>query len=73
MLVIGVAEPENGRVNEAQLALAKECQAYESDTGKTLLNVGRTLGVFGIWGVHGARQRILVSNILNPFNYVASH
>ncbi|KAK7747200.1 hypothetical protein SLS62_009142 [Diatrype stigma] len=60
MEVIGVAEPDPQRVNPEELALADEHQMYETDTGKTLLNVGRSLGILGIWGVHGTRQRVLV-------------
>ncbi|KAH7032954.1 uncharacterized protein B0I36DRAFT_320440 [Microdochium trichocladiopsis] len=60
MLVIGVAEPENDSATQAQLAIARDHQMYETETGKTLLNLGRSLGILGIWGVHGARQRILL-------------
>jgi hypothetical protein len=60
MAVIGVAEPEALALDEAQATLKEEHRLYEADTGKTLLNVGRTLGILGIWGVHGARQRILL-------------
>lgn len=60
MEVIGVAEPDPQRINPEELALADEHQMYETDTGKTLLNVGRSLGILGIWGVHGTRQRVLV-------------
>ena len=62
MLVIGVAEPENPTISNEQDALSREHNMYESDTGKTLLNVGRCLGILGIWGVHGTRQRVLVSH-----------
>lgn len=60
MLVIGVAEPENSGEESPEIVMAKEHQAYESETGRTLLSVGRSLGILGIWGVHGVRQRIMV-------------
>lgn len=60
MLVIGVAEPENDSATHAQITMARDHQLYETETGKTLLNFGRSLGILGIWGVHGVRQRILV-------------
>ncbi|KAI1498224.1 hypothetical protein F5X99DRAFT_420771 [Biscogniauxia marginata] len=59
MLVIGVAEPENGS-NAAEAESARQHHEYESDTGRSLHLVGRALIIAGIWGVHGIRQRILV-------------
>ncbi|RYP29914.1 hypothetical protein DL767_006513 [Monosporascus sp. MG133] len=59
MLVIGVAEPDNAGISEEQARLAVARQMYEADTGRSLLNVGRSLGILGIWGVHGTRQRVL--------------
>ncbi|RYP08008.1 hypothetical protein DL764_002154 [Monosporascus ibericus] len=52
MLVIGVAEPDNAGISEEQARLAVARQMYEDDTGRSLLNVGRSLGILGIWGVH---------------------
>ena len=82
MLVIGVAEPEHPVISDDQLALVQEHHMYETDTGRTLLNVGRSLGILGIWGVHGTRQRVLVSLssqqaiftlvILTPTSYIKS-
>ncbi|KAI2621729.1 hypothetical protein GGR54DRAFT_647001 [Hypoxylon sp. NC1633] len=60
MLVIGVAEPENGGVNAADEELAKAYQLYESDTGRTLYQMGISLGILGTWGVLNIRRRILV-------------
>ncbi|KAI1870625.1 uncharacterized protein JN550_005168 [Neoarthrinium moseri] len=60
MLVIGVAEPEHSAGDSPEVAMAKEHQAYESETGRTLLSIGRSLGILGIWGVHGVRQRIML-------------
>ncbi|KAH6655072.1 hypothetical protein BKA67DRAFT_559411 [Truncatella angustata] len=59
MEVIGVAEPENSS-DSLELVMARDHQAYESGAGRNLLNIGRTLGVLGIWGVHGVRQRIML-------------
>jgi hypothetical protein len=64
MLVIGVAEPENSSGDSPEIAMAKEHQAYESETGRTLLSIGRCLNIFGIWGVHGVRQRIMVGYLM---------
>ncbi|KAI1138834.1 hypothetical protein F5Y05DRAFT_352152 [Hypoxylon sp. FL0543] len=60
MLVIGVAEPENGGISAADLELAKQYQEYESDTGKTLYQLGTSLGILSTWGVLNIRRRILV-------------
>ncbi|KAI0840079.1 hypothetical protein F5Y06DRAFT_247559 [Hypoxylon sp. FL0890] len=60
MLVIGVAEPENSGINAADLELAKQYQEYESDTGRTLYQLGTTLGILSTWGVLNIRRRILV-------------
>ncbi|KXJ92690.1 hypothetical protein Micbo1qcDRAFT_160460 [Microdochium bolleyi] len=72
MLVIGVAEPENDSATQAQIAMARDHQLYETETGKTLLNLGRSLGILGIWGVHGVRQRILLYRRYAhiPFHYL---
>ncbi|KAI8625135.1 hypothetical protein F5Y19DRAFT_451040 [Xylariaceae sp. FL1651] len=60
MLVIGVAEPENGGINSLEAEAAKLHHEFESSAGRHLLRIGRVLVVAGIWGVHGVRQRILV-------------
>ncbi|RYO79363.1 hypothetical protein DL766_008215 [Monosporascus sp. MC13-8B] len=57
MLVIGVAEPDNAGISEEQARLAVARQMYEADTGRSLLNVGRSLGILGIWGVHDGQPR----------------
>ncbi|KAF3023060.1 hypothetical protein E8E14_012697 [Neopestalotiopsis sp. 37M] len=59
MEVIGVAEPDI-TAETKEMIMAREHQIYETETGHTLLNLGRTLGIFGIWGVHGVRQRIML-------------
>ncbi|KAI0600457.1 hypothetical protein F4775DRAFT_582705 [Biscogniauxia sp. FL1348] len=59
MLVIGVAEPENG-TNTAEAEFGRQYTEYESDTGRYLHFFGRALIITGIWGVHGIRQRIIV-------------
>ncbi|OTA67488.1 hypothetical protein K449DRAFT_430714 [Hypoxylon sp. EC38] len=60
MLVIGVAEPENGGINAADVEMAKQYSEYESDTGRTLYQLGTSLGVLSTWGVLNVRRRILV-------------
>ncbi|KAI1406425.1 hypothetical protein F4819DRAFT_481534 [Hypoxylon fuscum] len=60
MLVIGVAEPENNGINAADLEIAKQYQEYESDTGRTLYQLGSSLGIFQTWGVLNIRRRLLV-------------
>ncbi|KAI1774182.1 hypothetical protein F4818DRAFT_419168 [Hypoxylon cercidicola] len=60
MQVIGVAEPENGRMDVAALEMAKQYHEYESDTGRTLYQFGSSLGILGTWGVLNIRRRILV-------------
>lgn len=61
MLVIGVAEPENG-ISESQAEMARKHHQYEDDTGHTLLRVARVVEAAGAWGITGARHRILVRN-----------
>ncbi|KAK3945186.1 hypothetical protein QBC46DRAFT_373023 [Diplogelasinospora grovesii] len=59
MLVIGVAEPDNG-VNEAHALATRQHHQYEDYIGKRLLIVGRTIETACVWGVSGIRQRILL-------------
>ncbi|KAK6951942.1 hypothetical protein Daesc_006467 [Daldinia eschscholtzii] len=59
MLVIGVAEPENSGITPAELEITRQYHEYESDTGKTLYQVGSTLGILCTWGVLNIRRRIL--------------
>lgn len=59
MLVIGVAEPENG-ITESQAEAARKHQQYEDDVGHVLLRVGRVVEAAASWGVNGVRNRILV-------------
>ncbi|KAI1466410.1 uncharacterized protein F4812DRAFT_78050 [Daldinia caldariorum] len=60
MLVIGVAEPENGGISLAEQEITRQYHEYESDTGKTLYQAGSTLGIICTWGVLNIRRRILV-------------
>ncbi|KAI1462319.1 hypothetical protein F4805DRAFT_464556 [Annulohypoxylon moriforme] len=60
MLVIGVAEPENTGINMADLELTKQHQEYESDTGRTLYQLGSSLGILNTWGIINIRRRLLV-------------
>lgn len=60
MMVIGVAEPENGTA-EAQAEAARKHHQYEDRIGRRLLLLGGVLETAGIWGINGMRQRILVS------------
>lgn len=59
MEVIGVAEPDS-HAESNEMLMVRDHQLYETETGNTLLNIGRSLGIFGIWGVHGVRQRIML-------------
>ncbi|KAH8652347.1 hypothetical protein BX600DRAFT_472384 [Xylariales sp. PMI_506] len=67
MLVIGVAEPENSSAESLEIALAQKHRDGENALGRLLLSIGRVAGVFGIWGVHGVRQRIMV---YQPYSHV---
>ncbi|KAK9799238.1 hypothetical protein AB5N19_04674 [Seiridium cardinale] len=67
MLVIGVAEPENSG-ESPEVAMAREHQAYESETGRTLINIGRSLHPLGTWGIQGVRQRLM---LFQPYSNVA--
>ncbi|KAI0848657.1 hypothetical protein F5Y00DRAFT_238057 [Daldinia vernicosa] len=60
MLVIGVAEPENNGASPADIEMTRQYHEYESDTGRTLYQVGTSLGILGTWGVLNIRRRILV-------------
>ena len=59
MLVIGVAEPENG-IPDAQTQSLHQLERHEEDLGTALLQAGRLLVQNALWGVNGTRQRILV-------------
>ncbi|KAK4157630.1 hypothetical protein C8A00DRAFT_29476 [Chaetomidium leptoderma] len=59
MMVIGVAEPENG-IAEAQIEAALKHRQYEDRIGRRLLLAGGVLETAAIWGVNGMRQRILL-------------
>lgn len=59
MLVIGVAEPENG-VTEQQALARGALHMYEEQTGRKLFFIGRAFELTGFWGINGMRQRILV-------------
>ncbi|KAI0381785.1 hypothetical protein F5Y04DRAFT_59986 [Hypomontagnella monticulosa] len=60
MLVIGVAEPENGGATAADMDLTRQYYESEADTGRTLYQLGTSLGVLSTWGVLNIRRRILV-------------
>ncbi|KAI0396132.1 hypothetical protein F5Y17DRAFT_420464 [Xylariaceae sp. FL0594] len=60
MLVIGVAEPDNPTANDLASEAWRLHQEYENVAGRNFLHVGRVLGVVGIWGIHGIRQRAIV-------------
>jgi hypothetical protein len=62
MMVIGVAEPENG-IAEAQLEASHNHHRYEDRIGRRLLLTGAVLETAAIWGVNGMRQRILVCGL----------
>ncbi|KAI4599335.1 hypothetical protein KJ359_001776 [Pestalotiopsis sp. 9143b] len=64
MEVIGVAEPDS-HAESHEMLIARDHQLYEAETGNTLLNIGRSLGIFGIWGVHGVRQRIMFLQLMH--------
>ncbi|KAK0739627.1 hypothetical protein B0T21DRAFT_284979 [Apiosordaria backusii] len=59
MMVIGVAEPENGP-DDAQAISSYRHDAYEDEWGRKLLNLGGILDTACVWGVNGMRQRILL-------------
>ncbi|KAL7625029.1 hypothetical protein AAE478_004243 [Parahypoxylon ruwenzoriense] len=60
MQVIGVAEPDNGGISADDATAAKQYQEYESDMGRTLYQLGTSLGILGTWGVINIRRRIMV-------------
>ncbi|KAK3308800.1 uncharacterized protein B0T15DRAFT_118935 [Chaetomium strumarium] len=59
MMVIGVAEPENG-IAEARAEAARKHHQYEDRIGRRLLRAGGVLETVAVWGVNGMRQRILL-------------
>ncbi|KAL1838614.1 hypothetical protein VTJ49DRAFT_2482 [Mycothermus thermophilus] len=63
MMVIGVAEPDNG--HDTQLEAAQRHRRYENRVGGRLLLTGSVLQTAAIWGVNGMRQRIL---LYKPFS-----
>lgn len=63
MLVIGVAEPENTN-GGPEAESRRRHEAYEEGIAMTLGKVSkRCIEAVGIFGVHGYRQRILVSTL----------
>lgn len=58
MMVIGVAEPENGI--DVQAEAARKHHQYEERIGRRLLLAGGIVETTAIWGINGMRQRILV-------------
>ncbi len=69
MLVIGVAEPENGGALDAQIEARLIQHENEDRIGRRLRNVGRVLQLGGIWGLYGLRQRILVGRRSYKYMY----
>ncbi|SPQ21824.1 9f078a80-ceb8-436b-9432-6c194b713432 [Thermothielavioides terrestris] len=67
MMVIGVAEPENGFV-EAQAEAARRHRQYEDRVGRRLLLAGGVFETAAIWGVNGMRQRIL---LYKPYSHTS--
>lgn len=63
MQVIGVAEADNNAA--AEVETQRQHHYYEDTMGDKILRIGRTTLIHGVWGLVGARQRILVcDNIL---------
>lgn len=64
MHVIGVAEPDaDAAAKTASDEQREDYQDYEAETGRALLITGQVLGIMGNWGLHGIRQRLLVSHV----------
>ena len=61
MLVIGVAEPENGGLVDSQTEARLKQQFNEDKIGRRLWDVGITLHLGGFWAVNGLRQKLFVS------------
>ena len=61
MLVIGVAEPENGSIVDSQTEARLKQQYNEDKIGRRLWDVGILTHLGGFWSVNGLRQRLLVS------------
>ncbi|KAK0719928.1 hypothetical protein B0H67DRAFT_533983 [Lasiosphaeris hirsuta] len=59
MLVIGVAEPENG-IPDAQAEATVKQYEYENNIGRNLFDIHRVVDTANVWGVNGLRQRILL-------------
>ncbi|KAK3904302.1 hypothetical protein C8A05DRAFT_31930 [Staphylotrichum tortipilum] len=68
MMVIGVAEPENG-VADAQLEAARRHHQYEETIGRRLQLTGGVLETAAIWGINGMRQRILLYKPYSQTNF----
>jgi hypothetical protein len=63
MLVIGVAEPEDG-ISKSQVESGfTKHHNYEDAIGYNLDVVWKVVELVGIWGVNGIRQRILVCQV----------
>lgn len=63
MLVIGVAEPENGVAVDAQMEERMRRNENDENIGRRLRQAGCILEIGGLWGVNGLRQRILVREL----------
>lgn len=60
MLVIGVAEPDNGAADAAEAAAKRKHIEFENQLGSWLFHASNILDGAIVWGVNGMRQRVLV-------------
>ncbi|KAJ4306416.1 hypothetical protein N0V88_001217 [Collariella sp. IMI 366227] len=67
MMVIGVAEPENGI--DVQAEAARKHHQYEERIGRRLLLAGGIVETTAIWGINGMRQRILLYKPYSQTNF----
>ncbi|KAK2069588.1 hypothetical protein P8C59_004150 [Phyllachora maydis] len=59
MLVIGVAEPENG-LSDSQIEASRQRHRYEEYHGRMLNIVSQHLELLAMYGVNGLRHRIMI-------------
>lgn len=60
MLVIGVAEPDNGAADAAEASAKQKHIEFENQVGRWLFLTNSILDSAVVWGVNGMRQRVLV-------------
>lgn len=65
MLVIGVAEPENG-LSDSQIEASRQRHRYEEYHGRMLNIVSQHLELLAMYGVNGLRHRIMVCPVVHP-------